>query len=293
MQHHLITPYDVHYPEQLRQIKYPPNTLYIKGHPELLSRPQIAIVGSRNPTAIGREIAYTFAHALSQSGFCITSGLAIGIDGEAHRGALDANGETIAVLGSGLNRIYPAQHRSLAKELESKGLLISEFLPDAPPLRQHFPQRNRLISGLSLGILIVEATMQSGSLITASFALQQNREVFAIPGSIHNPLSKGCHFLIRQGAILVETPEDICQEFQHLPLSLSLPSLPHKKTKSIKALEADEWKLVECIDFHMTTLEQIMTRSGLEPSVLPAKLLNLELRGYIKGMPGGYIRVGQ
>ena len=204
------------YPPLLKEIASPPLLLFCEGDTELLSTPQLAIVGCRNPSISGRETARQLACELASCGLTITSGLACGIDGQAHVGALQANGATVGVLGSGLNRIYPRQHRQLALELRDKGLVVSEFWPDTPPVAHNFPRRNRIVSGLSLGVLVVEAARRSGSLITARLAAEQGREVFAIPGSINNRLSQGCHYLIQQGAKLIETTADILDELPPL-----------------------------------------------------------------------------
>ncbi|MHB8622478.1 MAG: DNA-processing protein DprA [Sulfuricaulis sp.] len=211
-QHHLIVWSDPDYPPLLREIPDPPAMLYVLGDRRLLARPQLAIVGSRNPTPIGRDNARAFATSLAGAGLVITSGLALGVDGAAHRGALEAGGKTIALAGTGLDRVYPPPHRDLAHDISRHGALVSEFPLATPPRPENFPRRNRLISGLSLGTLVVEAALQGGSLITARLASEQGREVFAIPGSIHSPQSRGCHALIRQGAKLVETAQDILEE---------------------------------------------------------------------------------
>lgn len=217
-QQHILYWDSLYYPPLLREISYPPLILFIKGELSLLQHQALAIVGARNPTATGLEIAHQIASELSELGFVIISGLAKGIDGAAHQGALKNQGLTIAVLGSGLERIYPASNQDLAMDiLENGGILLSEFFPLIPPKAENFPRRNRLISGMSLGVIVVEATLRSGSLITASYALEQNREIFAIPGSIRNPLSKGCHALLKEGATLVECTEDIMQGLSFLP----------------------------------------------------------------------------
>lgn len=210
--HYLLVWSDPDYPPLLREIPDPPVMLYVMGDRRVLSRPQLAIVGSRNPTPMGRENARAFAKSLAGAGLVITSGMALGIDGAAHRGALEAGGKTIAVAGTGLDRVYPSRHRDLAHDIVRHGALVSEFPLGTPPKPENFPVRNRLISGLSLGTLVVEAALQSGSLITARLATEQGREVFAIPGSIHSPQSRGCHALIRQGVKLVETAQDILEE---------------------------------------------------------------------------------
>ena len=214
--HHIITIQCDEYPPLLKQISDPPALLYVHGNLEILKDPQLAIVGSRNPTQGGSSSAYEFAKHLGQTGFCITSGLAIGIDGMAHKGALNAGAPTIAVIATGIDRVYPAKHRDLAHAIVEQGAIVSEFPLSTQPISANFPRRNRIISGLSYGTLVVEAAQQSGSLITARLAMEQNREVFAIPGSIHNPLARGCHQLIRQGVKLVETAQDILEEMANV-----------------------------------------------------------------------------
>lgn len=223
--HHLLTLADASYPPQLLEIEDPPTLLYANGQVSLLSRPCIAIVGSRNCTPQGRTNAQAFAAALSQSGLTIVSGLACGIDAAAHHGALTGDGSSIAVIGTGVDRIYPASNRELARRLATDGVIVSEFPIGTPALAANFPRRNRLISGLSKGVLVVEAAERSGSLITARLAAEQGREVFAIPGSIHSPLSKGCHSLIKQGAKLVDQARDILEEFNLSPVAHSPASL--------------------------------------------------------------------
>lgn len=217
-QHHILYWDILHYPPLLREISSPPLILFIKGELSLLQQQALAIVGARKPTHTGLEIAHQLASELSELGFVIISGLARGIDGAAHQGALKKKGLTMAVLGSGLEHIYPVSHQALAMDiLEKEGALISEFLPFTPPKAENFPRRNRIISGLSLGVVVIEATLRSGSLITAGYALEQNREVFAIPGSIRNPLSQGCHALLKEGATLVDSTEDIIKGLSFLP----------------------------------------------------------------------------
>lgn len=232
--HHIITYTDSLYPERLKRIDSPPPLLYIQGDPHLLADPQLAIVGSRNPTQSGQDNAYQFAKYLAKQGLCITSGLALGVDGFSHHGALDATGATIAIMGTGLDRVYPAAHRGLAHQVVEKGAIVSEFPVGTPVKAANFPRRNRMISGLSVGVLVVEAMLKSGSLITARYAMEQGKEVFALPGSIHNPLARGCHHLIRQGAKLVETAEHIFEELApvlHDALQQnSLPFPPHATT---------------------------------------------------------------
>jgi len=210
--HHLLTLHDPNYPPLLREIYDPPPLLFIQGDYSLLSSRQLSIVGTRRSTREGEQIAWKFANALSHQGFSITSGMALGIDGASHWGALAATGKTIAVIGQGLDKIYPPQHHKLAQKIVETGAIISEFTPDTPIKREHFLRRNRIISGLSIGTLLIETPERSGALSTARSAIEQGREVFAVPGSIHNPLAKGCHQLIKDGAKLVEKLEDIIEE---------------------------------------------------------------------------------
>jgi DNA processing protein len=280
--HHIIGIHAADYPEWLKEIASPPLVLYIHGDATLLSKPQLAMVGSRRATPAGAETAYEFAKALASRGWVVTSGLAAGIDAHSHRGAMDA-GKTLAVMGTGIDKLYPASNRKLSTQLIESGALITEFPLGTPPRAQHFPMRNRIISGLSRGVLVVEAALRSGALITARNALAQNREVFAIPGSIHNPLSKGCHHLLRQGAKLVETVDDIEEEFTELPLEKSTTH-PH-----ILANQAQ--KLVECIDYAVTCVETIASRSGLSGDRLGPLLIELELAGHIQAQDGGYCRL--
>ncbi len=218
---YLITISDANYPGLLREIPDPPPLLYVRGDHIVLGRPQIAIAGSRNPTAAGCENAHAFATALSNAGLVVTSGLALGIDACAHRAALAVHGPTIAVAGTGLDRVYPSQHRGLAHKIARRGALVSELPLGSAPRRENFPRRNRIISGMSLGVLVVEAALQSGSLITARLGAEQGREIFAIPGSIHSPVARGCHALIRQGAKLVESATDVLEELGALVRSVS------------------------------------------------------------------------
>ncbi|WP_232207378.1 DNA-processing protein DprA [Psychromonas sp. CNPT3] len=275
---------DPSYPPLLKEISNPPLLLYLQGDITLLLKPQIAIVGSRSCTLYGQQKSYQFAQQLSKAGFVISSGLAMGVDGFAHQGALDASQKTLAVLGSGLNNIYPKRHQALAQEIINKGLLVSEFWPDTPPLAANFPRRNRIISGLSLGVLVVEASKRSGSLITARYANEQNREVFALPGCIDNPQACGCHQLIQQGAKLITKSEDIFSEFQHLDLFI-----PQQDTLS--SYLATHAFLLQHIDFYNTTLDQLLQRSGLDLLSLQKQLIELEIDGSISLSVDGYIKL--
>ena len=286
----ILTLDDPGYPSLLKEIVGNPTVLYVRGNLTPINSQQVAIVGSRNPSHLGREIAENFAARLSTAGLCITSGLALGIDAAGHRGALHAKGPTIAVLGSGVESIYPFRHKKLAEEIIQSGCLISEFPLYTPPKASHFPQRNRIISGLSLGTLVVEAKLRSGSLITARFANEQGRDVFAVPGSIKNPLSRGCHQLISSGALLVETADDILEELG-ISSKLSLTTQHKQTTSHFKGLEKQHIKLLECVDFEMTSIDQVIIRSELSASIVTGILLILELHGYIGTVPGGYRRV--
>lgn len=275
---------DHRYPKQLKEISNPPLLLYVQGDISLLNTAQIALVGSRNSTPYGQEKAFQFAHDLALAGFTITSGLALGIDGFAHQGALNSTGATIAVLGTGLNNIYPKRHIRLAQQITESGLLVSEFWPNSPAIPSHFPRRNRIISGLSLGVLVVEASQRSGSLITARYAGEQNRELFALPGSIDNSQACGCHHLIQQGAKLVVNTTDIIEEFNHLiEANIALPCLD-------LTFQNDDHPLLKYIDFHLTTLEQILQRSGLDIINLQNQLIELEITGRIAVNAEGYTR---
>lgn len=291
------------YPRLLREIPRPPPLLYVRGDPTCLSLPQLAIVGSRNPSGGGSENAERFAHFLAERGFAITSGLALGIDAAAHRGALRAGGKTIAVMGTGIDLIYPSRHRQLAQEIvESGGALVSEFPLGTSSHASNFPQRNRIISGLSGGTLVVEAAVQSGSLITASYALQHDREVFAIPGSIHNPLARGCHQLIRQGATLVETAQDIVDQLAGL-LSYKRQEVRSAKTlqpelfdesvdvKPEPLLSTDEQSLLQALGYDPLPVDLLAERTGLDVGNLSAQLIGLEIKGLIQQVGACYQRV--
>lgn len=277
--HHLITWLDADYPDQLREMADPPALLYGKGRREMLDQNCLAIVGSRNATAQGEANAEAFAQVLSEAGITIVSGLALGIDAAAHRGGLKGAGSTIAVVGTGLDRVYPARNKALAHEIAEKGLLLSEFPLGTISAPGHFPKRNRIISGLSHAVLVVEAALNSGSLITARLALEQGREVLAIPGSIHSPLSKGCHALIKQGAKLVESAQDIVEE-------LAWPAVA--VTAAASAREVHEFEpVLQHLGFDPVSLDQLAERSGLTVEALSAKLLTLELEGLVAQLPGG------
>jgi DNA processing protein len=278
------------YPALLASIPDAPLVLFVEGDPSTLSLPQLAIVGSRNPTRIGRDTATQFAQHLAVAGLAITSGLALGIDAAAHRGALAAGGRTIAVQGRGLDRVYPRENAALAQDIAAHGALVSDLPTGAPPLKQHFPRRNRLISGLSVGTLVVEAALQSGSLITARLAADQGREVFAIPGSIHSPLSRGCHRLIRQGAKLVETADDIFTELGALLAGLRPPPRaegPDAQEDSEHALDKDYEILLDALGFEPAAVDTLIALTGFEAGAVASMLLILELEGRIAQQPGG------
>ena len=275
---------DPDYPAALREIPDPPPLLFVLGDVAALSSPQLAVVGSRNCSAGGRDSAFEFAEYLAGAGLTITSGLALGVDGAAHEGALAAGGITVAVTATGLDRVYPARHRALAHRIVERGAIISEFPPGTGVRAEHFPRRNRIISGLSLGVLVVEAGLQSGSLITARYALEQGREVFAIPGSIHNPLAKGCHRLIRQGAKLVERGQDVLEE-----LSLPVPTQAPEPAAAPAEPELDDdyQRVLAALDDAPAPLDLLLGRTGLTPAELSSILLVLELKGHVVAAAGG------
>lgn len=283
---HIISLKSPYYPPLLSQINRPPILLFALGNPEILTMPQMAVVGSRTPSSLGIANAQAFCRAMSQKGLTITSGLAIGIDGEAHRAALEANGYTVAVAGTGLNRVYPASHRDLAHLIAEKGVLVSERLPDESYHVGSFPQRNRIIAGLSLGTLVIEAAEKSGTLITATCAMEEGREVFAVPGSIHNPLARGCHKLIKQGAKLTETIEDILEDIP----CLTRGQVDHSLQPDKSPLTLEMAELLKCVDYELTTLDTIIQRSRLTVEAVTNTLLMLELEGWIINSAGGFIR---
>ena len=285
---HIIARGDENFPELLEQIPRPPERLYVNGDPGLLHMPALAIVGSRNPTRAGARNAFEFARHLGAAGFCIVSGLAEGIDTAAHRGALDAGAATVAFLGHGIDRVYPAANRDLAHEIAAHGALVSEFPLGTHPHKTLFPQRNRLISGVSLGTLVVEAARRSGSLITARYAGDQGREVFALPGSIHNPLARGCHKLIRQGAKLVETAEDIVNELAPLSSHLLQNSLESTTNDDPPKLDDDEYRhLKKHIGHDPISIDELAKDSGLTIDQVSSMLLILELQGEVESLSGG------
>jgi DNA processing protein len=280
-EHHLLTLADAAYPALLLHTPDPPVVLYVTGRMELLQQPALAVVGSRSPTPRGASDAEAFAFALSNAGLTIVSGLAFGIDAAAHRGGLRGSASSVAVVGTGLDRVYPARHRDLAHELALRGALVSEFALGTPPLPANFPRRNRILSGLARGCLVAEAALRSGSLITARQALEQGREVFAVPGSIHSPLSKGCHWLIKQGAKLVESAQDVLDE-------LRLPGATTSEAQApAAALPPEQSALLESLGYDGVDLDTVCLRGGLTPDAASAMLLALELDGYLDRLPGG------
>ncbi len=270
---------DPRYPPQLLATADPPLLLYAQGRAELLNAEAVAIVGSRNPTPQGALNARDFAHALGEAGWVVVSGLALGIDGAAHEGALAAGAGTIAVVGTGLDRVYPKRHLDLAHRIARDGLMLSEYALGTPALAAHFPQRNRLIAGLSRGTLVVEAALKSGSLITARMALEAGREVFAIPGSIHAPQSRGCHALIKQGAKLVESAADVQEE---LPALAS--TRPRAALKASEAAPSDP--LLAAMGHELMSLDALVARTGWSAHELNIRLLDLELNGQVARLPG-------
>ncbi len=298
--HHILCLADERYPAMLRQIADPPPILYARGNIEHLQQLQIALVGSRNPTQPGLEMTRMFATHLSRCGLLICSGMALGIDAAAHQSALAAGQPTIAVMGTGLNRVYPARHRELAHQIAEQGVLVSEFAPDTGPQQNHFPRRNRIISGLSLGVVVMEAALRSGSLTTARHAMEQGREVFAIPGSINNPLARGCHRLIREGAKLVETVEDILEELGELARSqLLLENGSNYDNNSFniqididQSDDQDYSQLLSALAYDPASVDVLVARCGLTAEEVSSMLLILELQGHVTTAPGGcYVRV--
>ncbi|MCU7959776.1 MAG: DNA-processing protein DprA [gamma proteobacterium symbiont of Bathyaustriella thionipta] len=293
---HLITLNHPYYPPLLKQSSDPPAALFAHGDISLLQMPQLAIVGARNPTPAGRQTGKDFARFLSQAGLVITSGMAWGIDAAAHQGALQASGKTIAVVGTGLDRVYPADHRQLAHDISQAGLIISEFPLGVSAKPGHFPKRNRIIAGLAAGTLVVEAAIKSGSLITARLAAEEGRSVFALPGSIHNPLSRGCHLLIKQGAQLVETAEDIIQDMAVL-LGFQADNFTQEKSSqqadnSNTEMDADYEQLLDAMGYDPVSADQLIQRCQFPAGEVSSMLLLLELDGHVSSVVGGlYQRV--
>ena len=282
---HVLSLADPRFPCELLQMADPPVLLYVLGQVDILQHPQrLAIVGSRNPTPQGEQNARQFAQALGEAGVCVVSGLALGVDGAAHEGALAGGAPTLAVVGTGLDRVYPKRHLALAHRIAQQGALISEYPLGTPPLPGNFPRRNRLIAGLSQGTLVVEAALQSGSLITARLAAEQGREVFAIPGSIHAPQSRGCHALIRQGAKLVESAQDILED-----LRITTPNTLAQPAPTADPL-LDPEGLLKAMGYDPVSLDALQARTGLGTATLQARLLELELDGHLGRLPGGLLQ---
>ena len=284
--HHCLLADDDRYPPLLREIPDPPPLLFVLGDCSALGSPQLAVVGSRNPSPGGARLAAGFAGDLARRGITITSGLALGIDAAAHRGALAAGGLTVAVAGTGLDQVYPQRHRSLQEDiLSGGGAMVSEFPVGVAPMAANFPRRNRIISGLSRGTLVVEAALRSGSLITARMALEQNREVFAVPGSIHSPLARGCNALIREGAKLVETIDDILEE-------LGQPACPKtlqfEGSGQTERLAADQLEVLKFVAYDPTSVDTLVAATGKTPEIVSSLLLLLELQGQVVSLSGGY-----
>lgn len=286
---------DADYPPLLATIPQAPPVLYVRGNVDNLSLPQIAMVGSRNPTPAGSVNSQQFARHLTDIGFVISSGLALGIDAAAHRGALQNGGATIAVMGTGIDKLYPRANAKLAQQiLDNNGTLVTEFPLGTGPQASHFPRRNRIISGMSLGVLVIEAAIKSGSLITARFALQHNREVFAVPGSIHNPLSRGCHQLLREGAILIESVDDMREALQGLLQWQWQSHAPNNNNQTAHSLlNADEQSVLDAVGYETTHLDELNNRCNLEPGELLSLLMRLELKGLVAQYAGGYQRTRQ
>lgn len=278
---HLLTLHDADYPQSLRHIPDPPLLLYLHGQRALLSAPMIAVVGSRNASTQGRANAQAFAESLSHAGLCVVSGMALGIDTAAHEGALRGAGSTIAVIGTGADRVYPARNRALAHRIADQGCILSEYALGTPPVAGNFPRRNRIISGMAAGVLVVEAAAQSGSLITAQMAAEQGREVFALPGSIHSALAKGCHQLIREGAQLVETVDDVLAALRVSPLvrQAAVPAAPSGNGALLAALGHDP-----------VEPDALLARLGADAGALAGELLALELAGLLERLPDGRVQ---
>jgi DNA processing protein len=294
---HLVVPFiDPRYPTLLHQAGRHPIALYVAGNAEVLNEPQLAVVGSRNPTAQGRDIAREFSEYLAARGLAITSGLAVGIDSAAHRGALMGQGITLAVLGSGVDVVYPQHNRSLSEEIQQQGALVSGFPLGTPPRRENFPQRNGLIAALSLGTLVVEAARGSGSLITARLAADLGRELFAVPGSIHSPLSRGCHELIREGAAkLTESAHDILSELDFSAFFAARSTAPARPSAPVipaAGMDKDHKILLDALGFDPADVDVLVVRTGLRPEAVSSMMLILELEGHVQAAPGGrYSRV--
>ncbi len=289
--HHILPIHSEEYPRQLKEIADPPPLLFVRGELSLLHDPQLAMVGSRNPSPQGQRNGYDFAYALAQSGLTITSGLAIGVDTVAHQGALSAHGGSVGVIGTGLDICYPRSNRKLFQQLAEQGVIVSEFPLGTSPSPGNFPRRNRIISGLSLGVLVVEASLGSGSLITARLAAEQGREVLAIPGSIHNPLSKGCHRLIRDGAKLVESLEDVLQEFHGQLAEVLQPCVVDQIEENHNQLNMEITLLLKNMGDDPISVDELIQRCGLTAEQISSMLMQLELYNLVASSAGRYYRL--
>jgi len=294
--HHILTLHDADYPQALRHIPDPPLLLYIKGRRELLCEPMIAVVGSRNASTQGKANAEGFAESLSRAGLCVVSGMALGIDTAAHEGALRGAGSTIAVIGTGPDRVYPARNRALAHRIADEGCIVSEYALGTPPVASNFPRRNRIISGMAAGVLVVEAAAQSGSLITAQMAAEQGREVFALPGSIHSALAKGCHQLIREGAQLVETVDEVLEAMQASPLlhraqpaDIGKNAARHEADHSCNQGSAHEG-LLSILGHGPVEPDALLSCLDTDAGWLAGELLTLELAGLLERLPDGRVQ---
>ena len=287
--HHILCINSPNYPARLKELPDAPPLLYVVGHYQLLSEPQLAIVGSRRPTPQGQRLAYDFALDLAKSGLVITSGMALGIDASAHQGVLGSYGSTIAVLGTGVDMIYPRNHRNLHALIAQQGALVSEFPLGTQAKPGHFPRRNRIISGLSLGVLVVEAEEKSGSLISARLAAEQGREVFAVPGSILNPLAKGCHQLLKQGAVLVEKHEDILAEL-HAQLIPEVDKSDPEQVISSESINSQHLNVLDCMGYEVVNIDLLSQVTGLPCEELSVVLTELEIEGLVQLVPGGFLR---
>ncbi|RZI43968.1 DNA-protecting protein DprA [Herbaspirillum sp. HC18] len=281
----IVTLADADYPRSLLDIADPPVMLHVKGRLDLLSRPSIAVVGSRNATAQGMLNAEQFSDVLSKAGLTIVSGLALGIDTAAHKGGLRGEGSTVAVIGTGADIVYPARNRGLAHQIAEAGCIVSEYPLGMPAIAANFPRRNRIISGLAQGVLVVEAAAQSGSLITARMAGDQGRDVFAIPGSIHSPLSKGCHLLIKQGAKLVESAQDVLEEIRHVKTSSIAPATTTRVEK-----RSGQSHILDAMGYDPVAPDLLAERCEMDIGALNAAMLTLELEGVVELLPGGMVR---
>lgn len=283
--HFILTRNDPDYPRLLQEIADPPFVLYCDGRREALELPGFAIVGSRSPTRGGQQRARQFASQLAAGGIAVTSGMAIGIDSAAHKGALEADGTTIAVLGTGCDRIYPGRHRHLAADIRAAGLLVSEFPLGAQAFPSHFPQRNRIVTGLCFGTLVVEATLRSGSLISARLAMEQGREVFAVPGSIHDRQSRGCHYLIKHGAKLTESIDDIVEELADRVRF----SMPAETSEAVGEVPAEQARILDVMSREALSIDALIEATGLAPQQVSSALIELEINEFIERRPGGFI----